>query len=356
MLGAWLATLGGLALEPEAPPAISAPATEGPQVLLGVVPGDATFDRPAFGLVLRDHLADTEATLEVAPTTGATLLSRLEWAKHTGDARSLDAVFWMEPVGDGHRLYLLEPRRQRYWVRALPRAHDAELAFEQVGIMVRSLVSTLDEDVEFEGLSPVAPPPPPEVAVSPQEPTAGSPAAATPRPAAARPLTVAIAYSGSNLDDDTPWQHGIAGALDAEFAVPAFIRFGSAYVPPVTREGALALRLHRLPFRAEAGYRFAERRRIRGEIGAGIVAELLWWDIPTTANVRGLSGTQARVALSVGAGFRVRLVKGWGLHLNTSLDAWLVQLRLVADLPSRATVLRAHPVSGTAWVGTHYTF
>lgn len=360
---AWMCLAEPPALD-SAPPPNDVPEVAG--VVLGVIAGDPTFDRPAFAMVLREHLVETGFDLAVETAPSDSLLSRMEWAKLRSEGEPIHAVFWLEPVGEGHRLYLLEPKSEQLWVRALPQAPDAELAFEQVGLMVRNLVSTLGDGADVQGLAPV---PAPEPVAEPAE--AGKPAPPSPLPAASatkdpairggapagRSISVGAEYVGSNLDRVTPWHHGAGGFLEVEFATRGFARLSGAFVPRLQRDVVVETTIRRLPFRLEGGYRFAEHRRIRPEVGGGLTAEFVWWEASDAPGIRGIGGARGRLAVLLGGGLRVRIWRGLGAHLQTHLEVWVVNLALVADLPGSGTpVLEAHPVSGLGRAGFHYVF
>lgn len=337
----------------EAPPSVPEvqPAATG-NVLMGVVPGDATFDRPELAVVLREHLAGSGLEIHVVSIPATSLLGRLQWAQTAAREADRHAVFWLEPVGDEHRLYLLEPQQRQLWVRALPRATEPALALEQVGLMVRGLATTLEPGIPVEGLSPATPPPTPPAPVVAPAPPAGP----TELPRVDRRIAVGLEYTGGNLDDVAPWQHGVGSFVEVEHHTGAFVRLGAGYVVPQRRTEVVELTLHRLPFRLEAGYRFAEHRRVRPEVGGGLTAEVAWWNSHTTPGVRGLAGTSGRLALLAGAGLRVHIGRGLGFHVLTQLEVWLINLDLVADLSPKQTLLHAHPASGSARAGFYIVF
>lgn len=338
---------------PEAPAeAPEARAVASGNVVMGVVPGDPTFDRPELAVVLHEHLAGSGLEVQVVSIPATSLPGRLAWAQDAARATGRHAVFWLEPVGDEHRLYLLEPQQRQLWVRALPRATEPDLALEQVGLMVRGLATTLEPGGTVEGLSP-ADTPPPAPAPEPDEPPSAPPAAP---PREDRRIVLGLEYLGGSLDDVAPWQHGVGGFVELEHPRGAFVRLGAAYMIPQRRSEVVALTLHRLPFRLEAGYRFAERHRVRPEVGGGLLAEVDWWNSRMAPGVRGLAGTSGRLALTAGAGFRVRIWRGLGFHLTAQVEVWLVNLDLVADVSPKRTLLHAHPASGTARAGFFVVF
>jgi len=346
---------------PEPEPA-AAPETESTErVMLGIVEGDPVFDRPDLASSMEAHLAGSGFAVEVYPLAEGSPRSRTTWAADTAALSDVHAVFWIEPSGPGHRLYLLEPQSRELWARALPPTEEPEVAVEQLGIMLRSLTTHLEPG----GAGWESAPLPESVETAPDEPPASAPPtpapAPRPEPPAPKPrlgpwLGLEVGYTGSNLDDRAPWQHGVGGFFDVELRVGAFLRWGAAYVQPDTRNVVVPTKLRRLPLTLSTGYRFRERWRMRAELSVTLVAEVFWWTSEDTPAARGVSGTQGRLALAPGAGVRWRVWRGLGIYVRGRADLWVINLDLEAAVTPPASVLSAHPVAGVAEAGLGYVF
>ncbi len=341
-----------LALQPATPPQDARDRVE-----LGLGPDDGLLSAQDVELTLAAQLFDAQLDAHVAPLGSGDLLDRIAWAEAQVEPDVL-AVFFTERVGEGRRLYLLEPRTGGLWVRELPRTQDDDLLLESLGAMVRG-ISTALRDGPPRGMTevtrpsvPEPEPPKPEPEPEPQP----EPEVATPRP---RPhLSVTAAYLGGMLARSRPWQSGGVIGLGVELPVHVVLGVRVGLFAPAPVKGPPALQLWRVPVRLHGAYRFRPNADLRPELGVGlVVGTMAWRPGDGDADDGGRPGEAVRVALAPQAGLSWRLAGGFGLHMNTMLDVWVSNADLVVEVgTARRSQLRPFVLTAALEAGAHYTF
>ncbi len=345
---AWLTWGAASSLQPADPAATEVTAPQ--RVVVGVVAGDTPFGDPQLAGILDATFGGTTTKAELA-TLRATgdLVDRMEWAAGAA-APDVRAVYWIEPVAaDHHRLYLLDPRTERIWVRSLPQGSDPTDVLDTLAAMIRSLTDGLPAG-EPRGMELVTQPeptptieePPPKRIVSPPPP-----------PKRRTHVTIAASYVLASFDDVAPVLHGGGVDVDVEVPIGVFARVGIAALQPA-RIDAPRVDVWRVPIAIEGGYRFRRDRKLRPEVGAALAIDpLLWRGREDAAR----SGRTARVALGPSVGLTWRLWRGLGAHLWARADVWLHNVSLVvADADGRQARMRPHPVAVLARAGIHWVF
>lgn len=374
-IGAWLL---GRATEPSEPrpdeesPAEAAEATElGDDELIETSPSAASGGRIVIGIPVRDpavvgdeldralggHLAGTGLRHRVAALSDrGEVEHRLAWAStFTGEAQVL-AVFWLEGTGDERRLYLFDPRAGATWVRELPSTDDSDALLETVGAMIRSISLWLEHGpppgMAAVAASPPEPAPPPPIA------PASLPSAAAPAPASMPPRWgIELAYLGSTLATDVPWQSGAGLGVELEWASGAVGGLTVGALSPTLLDGAPETRLWRVPVGLSGGYRFRSGRALRPLVDGTLVAEPWRWSARTTDEAIGRSGAAVRIAVSPGVGLRWEAWRGLALLLHARADIWVLNSDLVVSIGgTRVPRLVPHAIAACARAGVGYRF
>ncbi len=344
---AWLALV--LASAPPSPapvadrvvdPIVAVPTPDAaaePVVLVGVAPalGLAEDDVRA---VLSSHLAGTGLALEVTMLTIDDARAPETWARDL-DVPGLRAAFWLTPEGeDAVRLQLWLPGDAGAWGRALPSGDDGDALLESIGVMVRSMATSIDTAVR-------PPAPPPVVAVAP--PTPAPQATAAPRPRAR--IDAALGYVGGNVSRSIPWHSGVGLRMHAILPRGATPMLGIAWAPSRSGPGDPPTTLMRVAVDLGLAATLRRDARVQPVVGGAAVVEAVGWRVREVAQGRGWA---ARFGLAAVAGLDVSVSRRVGLLLLGRADAWVANATLVLDTPSgRTTLLRAHAVSGTVWAG-----
>lgn len=308
-----------------------------PVVIVGVAPtlGLAEDDVRA---VLSSHLAGTGLALEVTTLSTDDARAPESWARGV-DVPGLRAAFWLTPEGaDAVRLQLWLPGDAGAWGRALPSGDDGDALLESIGVMVRSMATSIEPTAR-----PVAPPPP--VVVAPPSP---APQATAPPRTRAR-IDASLGYVGGNVTGSIPWHSGVGLRVHAILPRGATPMLGVAWAPPVGGPDDPPTTLTRVAIDLGLAATLRRDARVQPIVGGAAVVEAVGWRVRDVAEGRGWA---ARFGLAAVAGLDVSVSRRVGLLLLGRADAWVANATLVLEGPSgRSTLLRAHAVGGLVWAG-----
>lgn len=337
---AWVLSVGA-----DEPPTNDVAAVEQPEpqrhrVLVGIAPG-VRLDPVEVATVLRSHLADTGLDVGVETLADATARAPHAWAEQvrSGD-RALRAVFTVELAEAGAiRLQLWLAGDAEGWARTLPPGDDDDddALLESLGVMVRTMATTIEAERPAPAVvvpAPIVPPAPVVVApVASKRARIGG--------------AIGLGYVGGNVADRSPWMSGVAARGHLVIGSRLTALLGVAFAP--TQRAADATRVQRVTIDAGVGATLRPGRRVAPILGAVVVAEAIGWEV---REVRRNRGWAARVGAGALVGLDVALVGRLGLLAIARADVWARNATLVLDTPAgRQTLLRGHPVAATAFVG-----
>jgi len=308
-----------------------------PVVIVGVAPTLGLVEDDVRA-VLSSHLAGTGLALEVTTLTIDDARAPEAWARAV-DVPGLRAAFWLTPEGtDAVRLQLWLPGDAGAWGRALPSGDDGDALLESIGVMVRSMATSIDPTVR-----PAAPPPP--AVVAPQPPTPQ--ATAAPRRRAR--IDASLGYVGGNVARSIPWHSGVGLRVHAILPRGATPMLGIAWAPPVAGPDDPPTTLTRVAVDLGLAATLRRDARVQPILGGAAVVEAVGWRVRDVTEGRGWA---ARFGLAAVAGLDVSVSRRVGLLLLGRADAWVANATLVLETPSgRDTLLRPHAVAGLVWAG-----
>ena len=200
---------------------------------------------------------------------GRALRDRVAEAMTRAGAHGADAVVWLERSEAGERIYLLDVRGPHMRQRLIYGVGSAEIASEEIMVVLRSALTAIVEDIEA-GLSEVALPGPSPAPAAALDDSAASKAVedesmVAPTETREVLLGVRVGYAGASYARVAPWQHGLSvgaqlrpwrGAVYADlshtFAAPMHV---SSYVG----SGQLETILRRRPTELFFGWEMSER-------------------------------------------------------------------------------------------------
>lgn len=313
--------------------ASDAPAAPSDRLRVGLVPALA-LDPVEMSAVLRSHLAQTGLEAEVELLDEQAAADPARWAASGTPAR---AVFWLVPDGpDALRLQLWLPGDAGAWSRTLPREADTQALLESIGVMVRTMATSIEPTP-----TPVASPPPSPVVTKVAPPA--------PPPRRRTFVDLALGYAGSNVADAAPWHSAVAARAHvvAPFGLTALV--GVTWAPPQRATTTPASTLQRIGVELGLGATFRREARVQPWVGGAALIEALGWRVRDVDAGRGWA---ARIGVAAAGGIDVALSRRVGIVAIGRVDVWAHNANLVVvENARRRTLLRAHPVAGTAWVG-----
>jgi len=284
------------------------------------------------------HLTGTGTTLHWHPMTNASgspdLRAAIEQGKPVARAQQAAGVFWLDASDSADwLLYLMNTGGDRIVARRLEGASATPSAsVEAVALIVRESAAALIAGLPI-AMDPVAPPataPDPNAvsATTPTSPTTettpansapGAAAAASPAATTAfepGALRVSLAYLGTPLSNQVPWQHGLSlrvlGVTDAGwFAGLGFTLFSSV---DVDAEDA-SVNLQRRPFRAIVGGEFRVTKGVRVALDLSAIVDFTARRTTTTADDTNATDSETQVILGGGVAARI----AWALQPTVDL-------------------------------------
>ncbi len=217
---------------------------------------------------LRIHLTDLSATLivERVDTPKATTSARVDLAVALGRKHAAAAVLFVEEVGDVElRVYWVEPRQGRTWMRRLPIGSDDPSATSEKAALIASAGVQELLEVGRLAMQPVetsAEPSKPPVPARPRERERLQRTPPTPR------ASLQVSYQGSSFAQEAPWQSGVGLQLAARVGRGVFVAAKFSFLAPVDIvTGGLAAHLVRRPAELAVGYRSPAPLALRAELG-----------------------------------------------------------------------------------------
>ncbi|MEZ4451883.1 MAG: hypothetical protein R3B09_20635 [Nannocystaceae bacterium] len=335
------------ASEGPAEPATARPRQVRVAVVDGLGPSADDLER-----ALRGHVTDLDASVGFARrSAGDDLGVMVAWARGE-QSRGADAVLWIEPGGEGPAiLYLLHGSPARLFLRPVTLGADPLETEEILGVIVRGTLASLQGDEAPPGMQEIEAPPVEAAAEAPEEapPTDAAPG---PEPPPSRPRArgfVGLGYAGSSLSAELPWASGVGlvggreGARGLLLTASIAWTTHGAFTPHIgATELDGAIGLHRLAAELALGVRLRPGPRRRGfvDVVAGVRGEAWIW------RPRGGSSAEAggggRLSLGPGVGGGLDLGRRVAIAAWARLDAWLLNLDLVARTPAGTTPL-VHP-------------
>jgi hypothetical protein len=290
-------------------------ARESSVVLLMATSPQSTRERARLE-ALRIHLTDVASRVEIEASSGSltTTHERVNAAVALGRRHHAAAVLFVEELGETElRLYWVEPKRGRAWMRQLSFDRDGVAAADETAALVaRGGVEELLEAGQM-SMKPVATVP---IAVTPP-PAAGD----TSKPPVAKTsrLRAGAMYQGTSFAPEATWQHGLQVLLAARLAQTFYLAAKHTFTEPITvTKGSVTAHLVRRPTELAFGYQADAPVALRSELGvfadhvARTTTHVQTDQLPTRDAARVFLGASLRLGVEVRLGQRVRLVGSSG--------------------------------------------
>ena len=281
------------------------------------------------------HLTGTGTTLHWHPMTttsgSADLRTAIEQGRPIAREHEAAGVFWLDASDRADwLLYLMNTGGDRIVARRLEGASATPSAsVEAVALIVRESAAALIADLPI-AMDPVAAPPTAaDVNAAPTAAPTSPTASTSPAPSADAPaspttttafapgaLRVSLAYAGTPLANEVPWQHGLClralGVTDSGwFAGLAFTLFSSVDVD--SEEASVSLQ--RRPFRAILGREFPVTEGVRIALDLSAIVDLTTRRTTTTADDTKATDSETQVILGGGVAARI----AWALQPTVDL-------------------------------------
>jgi len=323
---------------------------------------------------LEAQLTGTGITLhwETMNSAGTDLRAAIGQGKPAAANHTAAGVFWLDVSGASDwLLYLMDAPAERILVRRMEGAAAAPSAsIEAIAVIVRESSAALSagRPIAMEALPPTTPvavptpaptPPesPPTTAPVPVAPPAPTPAAnvSTDTPGV---LRFALAYAGSPLSKEVPWQSG----LDFEVRLGArnglFTGVAYTLLPSVTTRGeGFTLDLDRHPVRLLLGVGIAIGRALRLDADAAAILDVVTRTTVSAPTSGTANGDDSRVIF--GGGLNVHL--NWtpqpslDLFATIGVEAFLNRFDYAIERNERRiTLVSPWMVTPTAGVGVAF--
>jgi hypothetical protein len=266
---------------------------------------------------LRVHLSDVARLVVEQATDLPTTQQRVQTAVARCRALGAAAAVFVEDLsGVQLRVYWVEPRRGRVWMRELAIGSDGfEAASEKAALVARGGIQEL---LEAGRLSTA-----PLLSVEPQEPVVvRSVPPRAPTPSEPPRWALGAGYHGTSPIEEAAWQHGLQLLGSYRFVGPLYLAGRYTVAPGLTVEHAAgAAELARHPAELGFGYRAPWRVAFRAELGMFVehlvrhTTRVDGGQRPTTDSQRFLLGASARMGLDLHVRSRIRLVGLFGAQV-----------------------------------------